>query len=143
MDVNYPRVWCGWHLPYLKKEGARPHSAVHKHSFQYNRRSDWRFGVLVGMWNINSLSGKGGEMCEKLSKRMIDMCCFQEVIWRGQVSMMLEMEGRRYKLWWCGRGDEIGGVGLKEVCGGSVYGGGGGSKYGVSWQLCWFLKRMC
>ena len=57
-------------------------------------------------------------LCE-LRKRMIDMCCLQEVRWRGQGARMLGMKGRRYKLWWTGKGDGIGGVGVmvKELCG--------------------------
>ena len=46
-------------------------------------------------WNIGSVSGKG-EVCEELSKRMIDMYYLQEVRWRERGSMMLVMEGRRY-----------------------------------------------
>ena len=26
---------------------------------------------------------KGGDVCEELRKRMIDVCCLQEVRWRG------------------------------------------------------------
>ena len=36
---------------------------------------------------------------------MIDVCCLLEVIWRGQVVRMLEMNGRRYKMWWSGKGN--------------------------------------
>ena len=32
-----------------------------------------RFGVRVGTWNLGSLSGNGGEVCEELRKRMIDV----------------------------------------------------------------------
>ena len=35
------------------------HSRVLRHSFQHDGRPDERFGVLVGMWNVGSLSGKG------------------------------------------------------------------------------------
>ena len=52
--------------------------------------------------NVGSLSGKGGEVCEELRKRMIDMCCSQEVRWRGQGARVLEIKGRTYKLWWSG-----------------------------------------
>ena len=52
-------------------------------------------------WNIGSMSGKG-EVCEELRKRMVDVL-FQEVRCGGQGSWMLEMEGKRYKLWWCGK----------------------------------------
>ena len=37
------------------------------------------FGVLVLTWNTGRVSGKGGEVCEELRKRMIDVCCLQEV----------------------------------------------------------------
>ena len=40
--------------------------------------------MQVGTWNLGSLSGKGGEVCEELTKRIIDMCCLQKVRWRGQ-----------------------------------------------------------
>ena len=40
--------------------------------------------------------------------------CLQEVRWRGQGARMLGMEGRRCKLWWSGKGDKGGGVGVME-----------------------------
>ena len=50
---------------------------------------------------------------------MIDVCCVQEVRWRGQGARMLGMEGRRYKLLWSGKGDGVGGVDVmvkEELC---------------------------
>ena len=40
------------------------------------------------------------------------------VCWRGQGARMLGMKGSRYKLWWSGKGDGVGGVGIKveELC---------------------------
>ena len=49
---------------------------------------------------------------------MIDMCCIQ-VRWRGQDARVLGMKGRRYRLWWSGKGDGVGGVGAmvkEELC---------------------------
>ena len=115
MAVNY----CGHQLArrfgwvvhaYHKKEGASPHPGVCKHSYQYDRRPDGCFVVWVVMWNLGSLSGKGSEVCDELRKRMIDVCCLWDVRWKGQSVRMLGMEGRRYKLWWSGKGDEVGGV---------------------------------
>ena len=57
---------------------------------------------------------KGGDVCEKLRKRMIDVRYLQEVRWREQGARMLGMNGRTYKLWWSGKGDGIGGVGVLE-----------------------------
>ena len=40
-----------------------------------------------------------GDVCEELRKRMIYVCCLQEVRLRGQCARMLWMKGRRYRLW--------------------------------------------
>ena len=50
--------------------------------------------MRVGTWNVVSLSGKRGEVCEEQRKRMIDVCCLQEVRWRGQGARMLGIKGR-------------------------------------------------
>ena len=71
---------------------------MRRHSLQNDGRPDLRFGLRVGTWNLGSLSGKGGEVCDEMRKRMIDVCCLQEVRWRGQSARMLGMKGRRYKL---------------------------------------------
>ena len=81
---------------------------------QYDGWPDGRFGVRVGTWNVGSLSRKG-EVCEELRKRMIDVCCLQEVKSRGQGVRMLERTGRRYKLWWSEKGDEVRGVGVMVI----------------------------
>ena len=79
---------------------------------------DGRFGVRVGTWNLGSLSGNEGDVCEELRKRMIDVCCLQKVRWRGQGARMLGMK-RIYKLCWSGKGDGVGSVGVmvkEEMC---------------------------
>ena len=48
--------------------------------------------MRVGTWNLASLSGKVGEVCDELIKRMIDVCCLQGVRWRALGAMM---KGRR------------------------------------------------
>ena len=63
---------------------------------QYDGRPDGHIGLRVGTGNLGSLSGKE-EVLEELRKRMIDVCCLQEVRWRGQGA---RIQGRRYKLWW-------------------------------------------
>ena len=65
--------------------------------------------MQVWTWNIGSLIGKG-VVCEELRKRMNDVCCLQEVRLRAQCTRVLGKYGRRHKLWWSGKGDEVGGV---------------------------------
>ena len=69
---------------YQKKEGAAPHPVGCKLSLQYDGRPEERFGVCVGTWNLGSVRGKGGDVCEEMRKRMIDVWNLQEVILRGQ-----------------------------------------------------------
>ena len=38
-------------------------------------------------------------MCEELRKRKVDVCCLQEVRWRGEGARFIGVKGRRYKLW--------------------------------------------
>ena len=47
------------------------------------------------------------------------MCCLHEVGWRGHSARMVGMKGRRFNLWWCEKGDGVGGVGVmvkEELC---------------------------
>ena len=69
-----------------------------------------------GTWNLGNQSRKGGEVCEELRMRLIDVSCLQEVRWRGQGDRILGMKGRRYMLWKSGKGDGVGGVANEELC---------------------------
>ena len=78
-----------------------------------------RLGVRCGSWNVGSISGRGKEVCEELRKRKVDVCCLQEVRWRGERARFIGVKGRRYKLCWCGNDDKTGGVGTlvkEELC---------------------------
>ena len=43
-----------------------------------------------GTWNIGTLKGKSGEVCEVLHRRMVKVCCIQEVRWKGEGSRALQ-----------------------------------------------------
>ena len=50
----------GWVTPACpKKEDATRHPGAHTDSLQYDGGPDWHFWVLVRVWNIGRLSGKG------------------------------------------------------------------------------------
>ena len=61
-------------------------------------------------------------MCEELRKRKVDVCCIQEVRWKGEGARFVCTLGRRYKLWWSGNDAGFGGVGIlvKEEISGNV-----------------------
>ena len=94
------------------------HPGARRHILQYDGRHDWRLGVQIGTWNLGSLSGKRGEVCKELRKRMIYVYCLQEVRWRGQGARMLGMKGR-CMLRWSGKEDGVGVAGVtvkEELC---------------------------
>ena len=61
-------------------------------------------------------------MCEELRKRRVNVCCMQEVRWKGQGARFVGTSGQRYKLWWLGKDAGSGGVGIlvKEEIPGNV-----------------------
>ena len=99
-------------LAYPRQEGATPDPGPRKHCLQNDWKPDEQFGVRMGTWNIGSKSGRGTEVCGELRKRRMDMCCLQEVRWRGQGAWFLGVKSRRYKLWWSGNIDGMGGLGV-------------------------------
>ena len=110
---HQPAQGLGWAaLAYHKREGATPHPGLRKHCLQNDGKPDERFGVRVGTWNIRSMSGRGTEVCEELRKKRMNVCCLQEVRWRGQAARFLGVKSRRYKLWCPGNSDGTGGVGV-------------------------------
>ena len=68
--------------------------------------------MWLGTWNIGTLNGKGLEICDELWKRNVELCCLQEVRWRGCGDRQIGLQGRRYKLWWSGNHEGYGGVGV-------------------------------
>ena len=63
-------------------EGATLHTGACKQRLQYDGRPDGRFREWgSGTWKLRSQSAKG-EVYKELRKRMIDVCCLQEVKWR-------------------------------------------------------------
>ena len=47
-------------------------------------------------------------MYEQLRKRKVDMCCLQEVRWRGQGGRFVGFKSRIYNPWWFGNNGEMG-----------------------------------
>ncbi|XP_057306907.1 uncharacterized protein LOC130645064 [Hydractinia symbiolongicarpus] len=62
--------------------------------------------------NVGTLRGRAGEVVEMLERRSVDMCCVQEVRWRGASVRFVKGRRARYKLFWIGTSDGYGGVGI-------------------------------
>ena len=69
--------------------------------------------LRVGSVNVGTLNTRAGEVVETLSRRKVDICCLQEVRWRGMNNdQALPITGKdsEYKVFWCGNPDGTGGV---------------------------------
>ena len=73
-------------------------------------RKRWAF--RVGTWNIDSLTGRSGELVDTLAERRMDVACVQEVRWSGSGYRLFGAIGKRYKLFWMGSKAKTDGVGI-------------------------------
>jgi len=63
-------------------------------------RKGWQFRVCI--WNVDSLTGRAGEVVEALSHRKVDVACIQEAGWRGSGCQFYGSKGKQHKLFWMG-----------------------------------------
>jgi len=72
----------------------------------------WKgWGFLVDTWNVDSLTGRAGEVVEALSDRKVDVACIQETRWKSSGCKFYGTKSKRYRLFWMGgveRSDSVG-----------------------------------
>ena len=68
---------------------------------------DVQFGIRFSTWNVGSISGKWGEISETLKRCCVDICCVQEVRWKGQGA---RMTSNGFKFFWSGSAKAVNGV---------------------------------
>ena len=64
------------------------------------------------MVNVGTLCGRASEVIETVSRRYIDICCLQEVRWRGAGTRTITGKDTQYKLFWIGNQEGNGGIGV-------------------------------
>jgi len=97
--------------PNTAQPDAKAEGCVHDDPHRADKlRKGWAFRVST--WNIDSLTGRAGELVEVLAERRMDVACVQETQWRGSGCRFFGAIGRRYKLFWMGRKAKSDGVGI-------------------------------
>jgi len=56
-------------------------------------RKSW--GFWVGTWNVDSLTGRAGEVVEALSDKKVEEACIQETIWKGSGCKFYRAKGKK------------------------------------------------
>ena len=70
---------------------------------------DVQFGIQFSTWNVGSMLGKWREISETLKRHCVDICCVQEVKWKGQGARMIS---NGFKFLWSGSSKAVNGVGV-------------------------------
>ena len=66
----------------------------------------------IASWNIGTMRGRSSEIVETITRRNIDLCCLQEVRWRGASARHITGKDSRYKFFWVGNNQGTSGVGV-------------------------------
>ena len=66
----------------------------------------------IASWNIGTMRGRSSEIVETITRRNIDLCCVQEVRWRGASARHITGKDSRYKFFWIGNNQGTSGVGV-------------------------------
>ena len=62
----------------------------------------------LGSWNVGTMRGRSGEVVEVLTSRKIDVCCVQEVRWKGASARIVTGKNTEYKFFWSGSSTRVG-----------------------------------
>jgi exonuclease III len=69
--------------------------------------------IRMATVNVGTMVGRSREVVEMLARRRVDICCVQEVQYRGEGCRVFGEEEERYKFWWSGeKKDKRGGIGI-------------------------------
>ena len=66
----------------------------------------------VASWNVDSMTGRAGELVKAFGRRKLDIVCVQETRWKGAGTRIFGEQGGHYKFFWQGGTDGTAGVGI-------------------------------
>jgi len=95
---------------YAAQPDAKAEGCVQDDPPRADKLRGWAF--RVGTWNIDSLTGRSGELVEALPERRTDVAYVQETRWRGSGCRFFGAIGKRYKLFGMGSKAKTDGVGI-------------------------------
>jgi len=110
--VGAPTCLCKQEVGKPSQNAAQPcakaEGCVHDDLRADKLHKGW--GFRVGTWNVDSLTGRAGELVEVLADREVDVGCIQETRWGGSSYKFFGAQGKRYELFWMGGKDRSDGV---------------------------------
>ncbi|HXJ94686.1 MAG TPA: hypothetical protein VMT20_17720, partial [Terriglobia bacterium] len=68
--------------------------------------------LRIGTVNVNTMTGRSGEVAEMAARRNLDICCVQETRWRGGSARSIGWDEGWYKFFWIGCDKGLAGVGV-------------------------------
>ena len=70
------------------------------------------YTLKIASWNIGTMRSRSSEIVETITRRNVDLCCMQEVRWRGASGRYTTGKDSRYKFFWVGNDQGTSGVGV-------------------------------
>ena len=93
---------------YIRKKTLNPRRKIEcTRARMMGKFPDIQFGIRFSTWNVGSMLRKWGEISETLKSRCVDICCVQEVRWKGQGARMI---GNGFKFICSGSSKAVNGV---------------------------------
>ena len=78
------------------------------------RNRKWLYGKLqIATLNVSTMKGQSAEIVEMLSRRIFDICCAQEIRWKGEWAQKIMEKNCHYKFFWKGYKLGHGGIGIQ------------------------------
>ena len=82
------------------------------HPQTVTQQPDDKLKFQVASLNVGTMHGRSGEVVETMSWCMVDVCCLQEVRWRGASARLIQGKDSHYRMFWVGSKDGTGGVAI-------------------------------
>ena len=85
---------------YLRTKALNPRRKIEcTHAQMMGKSPDVKIRIRFSAWNVESMSGKWGEISKTLKRCCVDFCCLQEVKRKGQRAKMI---GNGFTFLWSG-----------------------------------------
>ena len=73
------------------------------------RKKAKKIKLRVPTLNVGTVTSKEREVADLMERRGVDILCVQKICWKGERARCI---GRGYKMWYCGNGNKMNGVGI-------------------------------
>ena len=98
----------------LQHNTVQRQCSVHDGQKPGKLQKDWV--IRTGIWNVDSLTGRAGEVVKVLGDRKVDVTCVQKTRWMGSGWRFLGLRAKGISHFWCGCQEKTERVLGRSIC---------------------------